>query len=245
MLKQTIKAENAKLKRSFLLYMHLIILVAFPILLGLYYGSRRFAISSANMVITFYEILAMASPIIISIVICLVFDREEKAGDFKNWLTEPYSKGKVIQSQLNYYWLWYVIEIIGISLIYYLILVGLYHITGISFLKLLVTSIVFALCGLVQYELAQIVVLKWGIGGSLVMGFFGTVVSLLGITSLFDFIWPVIPWAWQIRLITFWQHGISLGLIKLTALEYICPLIMMLIIIALGKKYFNSWQGRK
>ena len=98
---------------------------------------------------------------------------------------------------------------------------------------------------MVQYELAQIVVLKWGIGGSLVMGFFGTVVSLLGITSLFDFIWPVIPWAWQIRLITFWQHGISLGLIQLTILEYVCPLIMTLIIITLSRKYFNNWQGRK
>ena len=245
MLKQVFKAENAKLKRSFLLYMHLIILVAFPILLGLYYGSRRFAISSANMFITFYEILAMASPIIISVVICLVFDREKKAGDFKNWLTEPYSKAKTIQSQLNYYWLWYVIEIIGITLIYYLILVVLYHITGISFLKTLVTSIVFALCGWVQYELAQVIALKWGIGGSLVMGFFGTVISLLGITSLFDFIWPVIPWAWQIRLITFWQHGISLGLIQLTILEYVCPLIMTLIIITLSRKYFNNWQGRK
>lgn len=245
MLKQTFKAENAKLKRSFLLYMHLIILVAFPVLLGLYYGSRKFTILSVNMFITYYEILAMASPIIISVVICLVFDREEKAGDFKNWLTEPYSKAKAIQSQLNYYWLWYVIEIIGISLIYYLILVGLYHIAGISFIKVLITSIVFVLCGWVQYELAQVVALKWGIGGSLVMGFFGTVISLLGITSLFDFIWPVIPWAWQIRLITFWQNNISFGLIQLTALEYVCPLIMTLIIIALSRKYFNSWQGRK
>lgn len=241
MLKQVFKAENTKLKRSFLLYMHLIILVTFPILLGLYYGSRRFAITSANMFITFYEILAMASPIIISIVICLVVDREEKAGNFKNWLTEPYSKTKAIQSQLDYYWLWYVAEIVGISLIYYFILVSLYHIAGISFFKVLVTSIVFALCGLVQYELTQTTALKWGIGGSLVMGFFGTVISLLGITSLLDFIWPVIPWSWQIRLITFWQNGMNIGLIKLTALEYVCPLIMTLIIIALSRKYFNSW----
>lgn len=245
MLKQVFKAENIKLKRSFLLYMHLIILLAFPILLGLYYGSRKLSVTSTTMMIIFYEILAMASPIIISIVICLVFDREEKAGNFKNWLTEPYSKAKAIQSQLTYYWLWYLIEIIIITLIYYLILVCLYRINGISFLKVIVTSIVFVLCGLVQYELTQAVALKWSIGGSLIMGFFGTVISLLSITSLFDFIWPVIPWAWQIRLITFWQSNISLGLIKLTALEYICPFIMTILIIILCRKYFNNWQGKK
>lgn len=245
MLKRVFKAENIKLKRSFLLYMHLIILLAFPILLGLYYDSRKLSITSTTMMIIFYEILAIASPIIISIVICLVFDREEKAGNFKNWLNQPYSKAKAIHSQLSYYWLWYLFEIIATTLIYYLILVSLYHITGISFLKVIVTSIVFSLCGLVQYELTQTIALKWNIGGSLIMGFFGTIISLLSITSLFDLIWPVIPWAWQIRLITFWRSDISLSLTQLTALEYICPFIMTILIIILCRNYFNKWQGRK
>lgn len=244
MVRQIFKAENAKIRHSFLLYLHIAVLFLFPILLGLYYGSRKLTVAPASMITTFYEILAMATPIMISIVICLVFDREEKAGEFKNWLTEPFGKAKMIQGQLNYYWLWYVIEIIGISLIYYFLLVAIYHVSNISFLKLIATSIVFAFCGLAQYELTQIVALKWGIGGSLVMGFFGTVISLLSITSLLDIVWPIIPWAWQIRTITFWQANISGGLINFVALEYVCPLIMTVIIIFLGKNYFDKWEGK-
>lgn len=244
MIKQIWKAENAKLHHSFLLYLHIVVLSLFPILLGVYYGSRKLAVTSATMMTTFYEVLAIASPIMISIVICLVFDREEKAGNFKNWLSEPFSKAKMIQGQLNYYWLWYVIEIIGISLIYYALLIGLYHIQNISFIKLVITSIAFAFCGLVQYELTQMIALKWGIGDSLILGFFGTVISLLGITSLLDIIWPIIPWAWQIRMITFWQTNISAGLTNLVALEYICPLVMTGVVVALGRICFDKWQGR-
>lgn len=241
MFKQIVEAENVKMRRSLLLYLHLIVLF---LLLGLYYGSRKQVIASANMVIGFYEILAISSPIIISVVLCLVFDREEKAGTFKNWLTEPVSKGWVIQAQLSYYWIWYVIEIMGISLIFSGILFGIYQIE-FPLLKIILTNIAFSLCGIVQYELTQIIALRWGIGGALVLGFFGIVISLLSITSLLDFVWPVIPWAWQIRLTTFWQTNISLGLVKLSLIEYLIPLLLTCLIIFLGKHYFDNWQGKK
>lgn len=243
MLKQVVEAENIKIRRSLLLYLHLIVLFLFPILFGLYYGSRKQVIVPANMIIGFYEILAIASPIIISVVVCLVFDREEKAGNFKNWLTEPISKGWMIQAQLSYYWIWYVIEIMGTSLIFSGVLFGIYQIR-FSLIKIALTSIAFSLCGIVQYELTQIIALRWGIGDALILGFFGTVISLLSITSLLDFVWPIIPWAWQIRLTTFWQTNIDLGLVKLSLIEYLIPLMLTCLIIFWGKRYFDNWQGK-
>ena len=38
MLKQVVEAENIKIRRSLLLYLHLIVLFLFPVLFGLYYG---------------------------------------------------------------------------------------------------------------------------------------------------------------------------------------------------------------
>lgn len=243
MLKQVVEAENIKIRRSLLLYLHLIVLFLFPVLFGLYYGSRKQVIIPANMIIGFYEILAIASSIIISVVVCLVFDREEKAGNFKNWLTEPISKGWMIQAQLSYYWIWYVIEIMGTSLIFSGVLFGIYQIR-FSLLKIALTSIAFSLCGIVQYELTQIIALRWGIGGALILGFFGTVISLLSITSLLDFVWPIIPWTWQIRLTTFWQTNIDVGLVKLSLIEYLIPLMLTCLIIFWGKRYFDNWQGK-
>ena len=174
--KSIFKAENIKLHRSMLLYLHLAALIIFPLLIGVYYGSRKNLTTSANMVDMFNTILALISPLAISIVVSVVFDREEKAGNFQNWLTQPMSKGKTIMGQLIYYWLLYVIEVIGTNLIYYLVLTAVYHVTGISFLKLFLLSIVFAVLGFLQYEFAELVSLKWNIGGILICGFFGSVI---------------------------------------------------------------------
>lgn len=243
MLKNIFWSENVKLKRSFLLYLHLLTLIAYPLLMGFYYGTRKNIVNSSVMIITFYELLALISPLVISIVIGLVFDREEKAGHCKNWLANPGKKGLTIGLQLFYYWLLYFFEIIGMSLIYFFILRFAFQINNISFIKILLTSFIFALLGLIQYELAQWIVLKLNVGGAMILGFFGVVISGLSITSLFDFIWPVIPWAWQIRLITFWEATISSQVQTLTAWEMIIPLILTMVLTLLIIKVFDNWQN--
>lgn len=244
MLKQTFGAENIKLRRSMLLYIHLTVLIILPLIFGCYYGGRKNLSSSENMINIFNTLLALASPIMISIVVCLVYDREKKAGDFKNWLAEPISKGKIIMAQVVYYWLLYVIEIIGMSLIYYLILTFAFKVVDISFIKLLLTSIAFSLLGFFQYEVAEVVVMKWNVGGSLVLGFFGSVIAMLGTTSLFDFIWPIIPWTWQSRLSVFWLSNISLTYQKLAALSYIVPVLLTIVLSWPIICYFNHGQER-
>lgn len=243
--KSIFKAENIKLHRSMLLYLHLAALIIFPLLIGVYYGSRKNLTTSANMVDMFNTILALISPLAISIVVSVVFDREEKAGNFQNWLIQPMSKGKTIMGQLIYYWLLYVIEVIGTNLIYYLVLTAVYHVTGISFFKLFSLSIVFAVLGFLQYEFAELVSLKWNIGGSLILGFFGSVISMLGVTSLFDLVWPFIPWAWQSRLTVFWRLNIPADYVKMATLSYLVPVILTAILSWLIFRYFNHWQGTK
>lgn len=245
MLKSIFKAENIKLHRSMLLYLHLAALIIFPLLIGVYYGSRKNLTTSANMVDMFNTILALISPLAISIVVSVVFDREEKAGNFQNWLTQPMNKGKIVMGQLIFYWLLYVIEVIGANLIYYLVLTAVYHVTGISFLKLFSLSIVFAVLGFLQYEIAELVSLKWNIGGSLILGFFGSVISMLGVTSLFDLVWPVIPWTWQSRLTVFWRLNIPADYVKMATLSYLLPVILTAILSWLIFRYFNHWQGIK
>lgn len=245
MVSKIFKVENAKLRRSFLLYLHLIALFAYPFLFGFYFGERKDLVKTTDMIAIFFEVLAFVSPLIISIVVCLVFDREKKAGEFKNWLAEPSSKRAMIQGQLLYYWFWYVVEIIGTSLFYYMILTMIFHVADFPFLKFIGTSFFFAFLGLTQYEIAQATAFKWHVGGTLIVGSFGTMVSLLSKTILLDNIWPAIPWAWQVRLLTFWEKGIDLNFQKIAAIEYAMPIIITLIVFLLLGRYFNNFQGEK
>ncbi|MBC6356682.1 lantibiotic immunity ABC transporter MutG family permease subunit [Lactobacillus helsingborgensis] len=244
MLKRIFYAESIKLHRSTLLWLHIIALIIFPVLFGCYYGSRKNLSSSENMISMFITFLALASPLVINIIVCMVYDREGKAGNFKNWLTEPMDKGKIVMGQLIYYWLLYAIEIIGMNLIYYLTLTFGFKVVGISFIKLLFTSIALALFGLLQYELAELFAMKWNIGGSLVLGFFGSIISILGVTSLFDFFWPFIPWAWQSRLIIFWLPNISIAYQKMAVLTYIFLILVTIVLSLIITRYFNHWQGK-
>lgn len=244
MLRQIFGAENIKLRRSMLFYLHLIALIVLPVIFGCYYGGRKNLSSAENMINIFSTLLVLASPLVISIVVCLVYDREKNAGDFKNWLTEPISRGKIIMGQLIYYWLLYVIEIIGMNLIYYLILTFVFNVVGISFIKLLLTSIALALLSFLQYELAELAAMKWNVGGSLVLGFFGSVISMLSITSLFDFIWPIIPWAWQSRLTAFWLPNISVAYQKVAVLSYVVPVLLTVVLSWMIMRYFNRWQEK-
>ena len=244
MISHVFRAENLKLKRSFLLYLHVIVLFLYPIMMALYLGGRKRIISPDRIITVYFDILALATPIIISIVISLVYDREEKAGHFKNWLSESIEKQRLIQLQLDYYYFLYIIEIVGMSLIFYGFIFAFYQVNTISCLKFLLTVLGFALLGFCQYEIAELFALKWGTGGCLILGFFGTVITFLGPTVLLDWIWPILPWAWQIRLNTFWQNGISDSLIKITLAEYLLPLILTNIIIRLALRYFKKWQGK-
>ena len=243
MLKNVFRSESIKLKRSFLLYFHLVALIIFPVLLGLYYGNRKSAVTTTTMVTIFYELLAISSPIVISIVISLVFDREEKAGHCKNWLTIPGARGKIIQLQLFYYWVLYFIEIIGMSLLYFLILRFAFRVNGLSFIKIFLTSFIFAIFGFLQYEITQWLVLKFNVGGAMILGFFGLVFTCLSITNLFDFIWPVVPWAWQMRLMSFWLAGITSQVQSWTTMAMAVPVILTLGLPFLIIKSFNNWQN--
>lgn len=69
--------------------------------------------------------------------------------------------------------------------------------------------------------------------------------NALGVTSLFDLVWPFIPWAWQSRLTVFWRLNIPADYVKMATLSYLVPVILTAILSWLIFRYFNHWQGTK
>lgn len=247
MIKRIFNSENLKIKRSFILWVHIASIIVFPALLGGYYGSRYPAVHVAQIIVNYYEFLAILTPLAINIVTCIIFDREQKAGNFKNLLSLSENKAAVIQTQMFYYWALYTIVVLGGTLIYFLILKCFFGLTMPSFYLLLITSMVFSLVALFQYELAYLVTSIWGAGSSLVIGFFGSLLAVLSITVLLDKVWFLIPWSWQIRLIGFWQPGVleNSQIAFWYASKYIPCVILTILILTISSAYYKNWAGKK
>ncbi|MCT6892066.1 MAG: lantibiotic ABC transporter permease, partial [Lactobacillus sp.] len=67
-------------------------------------------------------------------------------------------------------------------------------------------------------------------------------ISALSITVIFDFIWPIVPWSWQIYLVAFWQKEMSLGSQKVIGLLMLIPLFLTVIFSLLIEKAYRNWQ---
>lgn len=247
MIKRIFSSEMLKSKRSFIFWAHFVSIIGFPILLGGYYGSRYPAVHSTQIIISYYEFLAILTPLAISIVTCVVFDREQKAGNFKNLLSLPENKAVVIQIQLLYYWLLYAVVVLGSTVIYYFILEYLFGLTMPSFYLLIITSLAFSLVAFFQYELAYLITSVWNAGSGLVIGFFGSLLAILSITVLLDKIWFFMPWSWQIRLIAFWQPGTlkNTQMLFWYASKYIFCVILTILILVISSIYYKRWTGKR
>jgi lantibiotic protection ABC transporter MutG family permease subunit len=245
MIRRVFAAETIKLRRSPLLILHAVVLAIYPLVMAFYDGQRCQSISAAGMVMTFFELIAVVSPVLISIVVSMVYDREKNAGSFKNMLAQPMPAGRMIRFQLGYYWMLYAIEVIGSSALFLLWLWVFFRLTTIPAGPFLLTAMAFALLGLAQYFLAQLVVVRWGVGATLTMGFFGTVIALLGTTVIFDWIWPIVPWAWQIRLVTFWMPGVSSGVRRLTGILYVMAAVVLAIVCGACGHGLSRWADRQ
>lgn len=232
-------SEISKLKRSLILYIHLFVLVLFPTLIGFYYKNRIRFMNRADVYSTFYELLAIASPIMIGIIICLVFDREEKVGNFKNWSSMPINKTKIMQIQLLFYWILYLFEILVISLIFYAFVGGT---SSISILKIITINTLFSILSYALYQISFILSLRWGISGALICGIFGVILSFLGITSLLDNFWVLVPWTWQIRTIIFLRVKASLQVLNVIKIEYLICIGITALITFLSILYCKKWE---
>lgn len=100
--------------------------------------------------------------------------------------------------------------------------------------------------------------LAWGMGASIAIGGAGLLVAALMATSLGDSIWPVVPWAWPVRMAIFpgfYLHDwLGLGqppasasgiIIEQTMIGLFCAIVFFIIVVGLGVVWFNRWEGRK
>lgn len=230
------RAELIKNKRSSILWLHLFALIAFPIILGVYYGVHV-RCTGQIAVKMYYQLVSLVTPLVISIIITIVNRRESKAGHFKNLISVPKRKERMLNEQLFFYIVLYLIVILGSSIIYW----GVFSkLSGGFLLKGIVISLFMWLLSISQYEIYRIIAYVFGNGITLLLGIIGSFIAVLGNTILFDKFWFVIPWTWQGRLAVFYSQIVPVSVLKMYAMQYILCLIITLFIYIASTTIFKK-----
>ncbi|MFK5704822.1 ABC transporter permease [Ligilactobacillus sp. LYQ139] len=230
------RAEFIKNKRSSILWLHLFALVAFPIILGVYYGVHV-RCTAQIAVKMYYQLVSLMTPLVISIIITIVNKRESKAGHFKNLISVPTRKERMLNEQLFFYIVLYLIVILGSSIIYW----GVFSkLSGGFLLKGIVISLFMWILSISQYEIYRIIAYVFSNGITLLLGIIGSFTAVLGNTVLFDKFWFLIPWIWQGRLAVFYSQAVPVSILKMYAMQYILCLIITLFIYIVSNVIFKK-----
>ncbi|WP_310551391.1 lantibiotic immunity ABC transporter MutG family permease subunit [Paenibacillus glufosinatiresistens] len=239
------KADLLKTRRTPFLLLHLLApLLAAAVFLAYYSYSPW---SAADKVQAYLQVLGCAMPTLIAL-ICSMMAEQEAAGQFQGMLALPALRIKVYASKLL------LLLVYGLGAV--LAAVALF---GIGFRELLGedslgmafywsgAGLLFG-CNMFLYLLHSYISLRLGRGPSIGIGIGGSLTAALMLTGLGEGIWPYVPFAWGVRLISVWTlhwAGTSLPLRELQADAGIAGCILATLTAAvLSGFWFNRWEGR-
>lgn len=236
------KAEYQKYKHSILLYMHIIIPIIGASVFAAYYHIANWELTIK--ISGYLEMLAVAFPFLIGIIVGLAVQIENQAGHFLLLLGTIPSRTATYMGKLGFL-IFCALEAIFLALGMFAVLyrnapITLYIKAGFL---LLITMIPI-------YLIHLFVGMNFGKGASMGLGILGSFVSALMITGLGDAVWKYIPWAWGVRAMDYtvlawaspWLYtqakaDFFSGMMILVYCT-ICLLIVSLI-------WFHSWEGGK
>lgn len=237
-----LKAEWQKCRHSALCYIHLVIPVIGALIFAAYYQGVNW--SATEKVTAYLEILAVAFPFLIGIIVGLVIQTEAQAGGFQVMLGVIPSRSATYIGKVCFLFLCAFVAVafvLGVFVIFVRVApVVLYCKAGGL---LLFTA-------LPIYLMHMLVGLHYGKGASLGLGIVGSLVAALMITGMGDTIWNYVPWGWGVRamdyLILAWdkpdlyvqiQGDFRRGM-WITFVAICCLLSISLL-------WFGRWEGQK
>ena len=238
-----IKIDFYKFYHSKIIKVHFIIPVLAMIPFLSYYSVSPW--NELDKVISSIQIISMSFPLIISIILNMVYEQEE-CGGFQYFLTTPNKKYLPHFSKL--------ISIIILGLVSTLIaILGfgiMFYIMGNDSIEISFyykeTLIVFS-SNILLYMIQYLVVFYFGKGASIGIGIIGSLISALMLTGLGDGIWQVIPWAYSMRLSSYFILYKENILIQNS--EIIQGIFIMIIFIAITfisqLIFSNHWEGNR
>lgn len=225
-MKEIFKIEAIKNKTIYINFLLLLSSVSVSLLIDKYISLSN---KGESFYLIYFKIFGFITSVIIPLIMTAVFFREERNNTFKNMMVVSKSFHQIINNQITYYIVYYILFMI-LSLVISILMTD----STINFYQIIIIELLQILLLPVQFIIAEIFLIKYGIGGGMCDAILGLFISLLSITPLLDYFWVLLPWSWPIRLIIF---GIPY-IIKQNIFYWVfCLMMCLLIYVVLYKIY--------
>lgn len=239
-----LKTDFYKFYHSKLINIHFIIpVIAILTFLGYYKISLW---SELEKISVYIQTISSAFPVVVAIIVNIVYEQEEEAGNFQYFLGIPTKKYFAHFSKLISLFILGLIStlitILGFGIIFYL--------SGNKSLELsfyIKESLVMFASNLPLYMLQYLVVFLFGKGAAIGVGIVGSIISALMATGIGDGIWVMLPWAYSIRLGSYYLfENINSSIPKEQVTQsIILILIFIMVFLILQAIFSNYWEGKK
>ncbi len=237
-----LKAEFQKHKHSALLFMHVCIPVLGAAVFVSYYQISGW--QAVEKVSAYLEVLAVAFPFLIGIIIGMAVQTEMQAGHFQLMLGTIPSRMAVIIGKMGFLFICaFAAVVLALG-----VFCGFYREAP---LMLYVKAAILLLAAMMPLYLLHLFIgMNYGKGASMGLGIAGSLVAALMLTGLGDAIWYYVPWAWGVRAMDFlvlsWDRPelyaqISFDFAKGMCVCVICTCILFVIHLV----WFKNWEGGK
>lgn len=238
-----LKTDFYKFYHSQLIKIHLIIPIITIISFLAYYKISLW--SELEKVMAYVQIISISFPLIISIIVNMVYEQEEEAG-FQYFLgianKRYFAHFSKLISMLILGLISTLITILGFGIIFYLM--GNDSIGIVCYFK---ESLIIFGSNILLYILHYLVIFSLGKGASIGMGIIGSIISAVMLTGIGDNIWMILPWAYSIRLGSYFiLYNSNILPQKESLTQSIVVMIMYIIILLVLQVIFSyKWEGRR
>lgn len=239
-------SDLIKLKRTYIVLIHFcIVLVGIGLFLEYYKISGYDSISK---IVAYLQVIAIAFPLLSSIMCSICVEQEYYSGNYKHILTASNPKYLTLISK-------YIILIclgFGATLVSVLgFEFGIDTIFNDNHFTLsfyMISILILVGSNLFEYILHLFLSLRFGKGASIGIGIVETLLSALLLTGLGDGIWQYIPCAWGVRFVSVWASFSSSKEIEsiqeFQSIGLICGFVTTFAFVILCM-WFSKWEGKK
>lgn len=246
-IKNYLKSDFYKFLKSKIIMTHFFIPIIGLVFALLYFKISNFGVFEKSL--TYFNLISIAFPIIISIVINLVYEQEEEAKGFQYFLSAPTKKYIPHISKLI---LILILAFIStcISILGFGIVLKFIEVENIKILFYVKETLIIFISNVTIYILQYIIVFYFGKALSIGFGIIGSLIVALMRTGLGDGLWAIVPWSHSIRLSSYLlknevikDYKIPLqGEIKLAIISLITFIAIDVILLIIFGYY---WEGKK
>lgn len=245
--KNYLKTDWYKFFKSKISISHLLIPIIGLILILSYFTLSSW--SEIEKISAYIQVISMAFPLIISIVITMVYEQEEEATGFQYFLSTPNKRYIPHISKLFLLFFFGLVATI-ISIVGFGVLFNIMEKENFSIMFYLILAALMFVSNIPLYMLQYLVVFGFGKGASIGIGIMGSLVTALMTTGIGDGLWCILPWGYSIRLSSYFfqyevtnnlkwilQSEVKLAMISLSVITGISVIILII--------FSVYWEGKK